>query len=523
MSKSYINIIKTVIVFVFVSICTVFTVQADTKYTIVIDAGHGGKDAGAVDNGVKEKDINLSVALQLGEMIKKKLKNVKVVYTRDKDTYLTLQQRADKANKVKGDLFISIHVNSVDKKNKNRRTVAGASVYTLGLHRDHDNMEVARRENAVISLETNYETKYQGFDPDSDESYIIFEMAQKDNLNQSIIIANEIQQQLVKEAGRKDRGVHQAGFWVLWATSMPSVLVELDFICNPNSAKYIASTTGQKKLAQGIFNAVKSYFTQLEKGAFNEPENVEPAATEDSFYADAVIATPDSRRTKVAVAPATPARNNGQNKRRRRSETSRRASANREIEVAVISVSPEVEETVVIEEDAIENDDTATRSETDAPNTQNPPIVNNQNMGGGEDAVDVVDSSDVAETNETSPMVESDAVVADSGDTEVVTVTNNQPVQTDIKKKKKRRSSARLNSYYTIVLFESTDHLFENDPRFAGLDSIKITENENGEYLYICGEYENKSEVTEIYNKVVNRFPEATIVKMSKGTNKIIN
>lgn len=233
---------------------------AQTKdFVVVLDAGHGGKDHGAVDNGVKEKDINLAVTLRLGELIKKKLKHTKVVYTRDDDTFVSLQGRADIANKAKGDLFISIHTNSVDAKNKNRRTVAGASIYTQGSHKDDANLAVAKRENAVIELENGYEQKYSGFDPNRVESYIIFEMAAKHNLAQSHRFAKNVQENLVKVADRKDRGVHQAGFWVLWATSMPSALVELDFICNPQSAKFMGSKNGVDKLAEAIFEAVKTY------------------------------------------------------------------------------------------------------------------------------------------------------------------------------------------------------------------------------------------------------------------------
>lgn len=233
---------------------------AQTKdFVVVLDAGHGGKDHGAIDNGVKEKDINLAVALRLGELIKKKLKHTKVVYTRDDDTFVSLQGRADIANKAKGDLFISIHTNSVDAKNKNRRTVAGASVYTQGSHKDEANLAVAKRENSVIELENGYEQKYAGFDPNKVESYIIFEMAAKHNLAQSHRFAKSAQANLVKIAGRKNRGVHQAGFWVLWATSMPSALVELDFICNPESAKFMGSKNGVDKLAEALFEAVKKY------------------------------------------------------------------------------------------------------------------------------------------------------------------------------------------------------------------------------------------------------------------------
>lgn len=228
-------------------------------FTVVIDAGHGGHDTGAADNGVREKDINLGVAQKLAEMIRKKMKDAKVVMTRDEDTFVSLQERANIANRNRGNLFVSIHTNSVDKKNPKRSTVSGSSVYALGLHKDASNQQVARRENSVIELESDYEQKYSGFDPSKDESYIIFEMAQKKNLGQSLRFANSAQKELTGVAGRADRGVKQAGFWVLWATSMPAVLVELDFICNPESARFMGSDEGQEKLAKALFNAIEEY------------------------------------------------------------------------------------------------------------------------------------------------------------------------------------------------------------------------------------------------------------------------
>lgn len=248
------------------------TSKSNEDLIVVIDPGHGGKDHGAIDNNAKEKEINLAVAKRLGELIKKKLKHTDVVFTRDDDTFVSLQGRADIANKSKGNLFISIHTNSVDAKNKNRSTVAGASVYTLGNHKDEANMGIARRENSVIELENGYQQKYSGFDPNKDESYIIFEMAQKQNVAQSNRFAKMVQDNLVKIAGRKDRGVHQAGFWVLWSTCMPSILVELDFICNPESAKFMTSQEGVDKLADAIFEAVKVYeqnFMQSKRMAEN--------------------------------------------------------------------------------------------------------------------------------------------------------------------------------------------------------------------------------------------------------------
>ncbi len=228
-------------------------------FVVVIDAGHGGKDCGAVGAKAQEKDINLNVAKMLGTKISKDIANVKVVYTRDTDKYLTLQQRANIANKANGDLFISIHVNSLDYNVNGREKVSGASVFTLGLHKSEDNLKVAKRENAVIELEKDFSTTYSGFDPNSTESYIIFEMNQNKHMLQSVEFAGSIQKELTSTAGRVDKGVRQAGFWVLWATSMPSVLVELDFICNPTQEAFLASNDGQDKLATSIYNAFKKY------------------------------------------------------------------------------------------------------------------------------------------------------------------------------------------------------------------------------------------------------------------------
>ncbi len=233
--------------------------KTDDRITIILDPGHGGKDFGAVENGAKEKDINLAVAKKVRSMIEKELKEVDVVMTRSTDVYLTLQERADVANNAKGDLFMSIHVNSIDKKTPGRQKTHGSSVYVLGLHRDQDNMKVAMRENAVIELESDYKEKYSGFDPSKDESYIIFEMAQKRNLGESIRVASEAQNELVGTAGRANRGVRQAGFWVLWATSMPAVLVELDFICNPDAVRFMTSDKGEEKLAASLFNSIKKF------------------------------------------------------------------------------------------------------------------------------------------------------------------------------------------------------------------------------------------------------------------------
>ncbi len=228
------------------------------KFTIVIDAGHGGKDKGALGAKSYEKDINLNVALKFGKLIEEKMSDVKVVYTRVSDVFLTLQQRADISNKASADLFVSIHTNSLDEKIKGRASVCGASTYVLGLHRSEENVLVATRENSVIELEHNKEV-YKDFDPNSDESYIIYEITQGQNLDKSIAFATLAQEQMVSLASRVDKGVRQAGFYVLAKTYSPSVLVELDYICNPSSEHFLTSNEGSNKLAKSLFNAFKSY------------------------------------------------------------------------------------------------------------------------------------------------------------------------------------------------------------------------------------------------------------------------
>lgn len=252
---------------VVLSVALAVALSAEAKFTVVIDPGHGKHDHGAIGKISSEKDINLAVALKVGELIQRNMPDVKLVYTRDNDTFVTLQGRADIANKAKGDLFISIHTNSIDKKARNYLTVCGASVYTLGFKRSDENLAVAMRENAVMKLESDYSTTYEGFDPSSTESYIIFEMSHNLHMEQSIEAANEIQKELITTAGRSDRGVRQANFWVLFKTSMPAILVELDFICNPQMEKFMNSKNGKDKLATAIYNGFARYKHLADKRA----------------------------------------------------------------------------------------------------------------------------------------------------------------------------------------------------------------------------------------------------------------
>ena len=224
-------------------------------FVVVIDAGHGGHDPGAIGKISKEKNINLKVALKLGNLIKQNCNDVKVVYTRSKDVFIPLDRRAEIANNAKADLFISIHTNAL----ANNRTAKGASTWTLGLAKSDANLEVSKRENSVILYEDDYKTRYAGFNPNSAESYIIFEFMQDKYMEQSVHLASLVQKQFRHHCKRVDRGVHQAGFLVLKASAMPSILVELGFISTPEEERYLNTEEGSSTLAKGIYRAFLSY------------------------------------------------------------------------------------------------------------------------------------------------------------------------------------------------------------------------------------------------------------------------
>lgn len=232
------------------------TISIEAKdFVVVIDAGHGGHDPGAIGKISKEKNINLNVALKVGKQIKQNCQDVKVIYTRERDVFIPLDKRADIANNAKADLFISIHTNSV----AGNKTAKGASTWTLGLAKSDANLEVAKRENSVILYENDYKTRYAGFNPNSAESYIIFEFMQDKYMSQSVHLASLVQKEFRHTCKRADRGVHQAGFLVLKASAMPSILVELGFISNPEEERYLNSEAGTTSLANGIYRAFLAY------------------------------------------------------------------------------------------------------------------------------------------------------------------------------------------------------------------------------------------------------------------------
>ena len=240
---------------------TLIAVSASTlalfahSFTLVIDAGHGGHDAGAIGAISKEKDINLRTALAFGAYVERNCPDVKVIYTRSTDVFVTLNGRAEIANKAKADLFISIHTNSLPA----GHTARGLETYTLGMHRASDNLDVAKRENSVILVEKDYKTKYEGFDPNSSESYIMFEFMQDHNMAKSVELAKLVQSNVCASANRPNKGVKQAGFLVLRETSMPSCLIELGFISTPDEEQLLNNAGFIDNMAKGIYNAFIAY------------------------------------------------------------------------------------------------------------------------------------------------------------------------------------------------------------------------------------------------------------------------
>ena len=279
---------------ILITLCVINGAAAKVK-CIVIDPGHGGKDPGAVSGKLQEKNIVLSTALELGAIIGEKYPDIEIVYTRKDDRFIELSRRSDIANKAGADLFISIHTNA-----SKSSSACGTETFVMGVDRSNDNLEVAMRENNVITYESDYSSKYEGYDPTSSESFIIFSLMQYAYLTQSLKLAAFLQQEYSGRDNRRDRGVKQAGFLVLWRTAMPSILSEIGFISNPDEAKYISSPEGQKKIAASLFRAVEQYIEQ-------ENGNDDAFTRETPLKEASVDKQPEKQGTAQRKEPGEPA------------------------------------------------------------------------------------------------------------------------------------------------------------------------------------------------------------------------
>jgi N-acetylmuramoyl-L-alanine amidase len=265
--------------------------KGDGLKTVVIDAGHGGHDSGCHGSSAYEKHVALAVSLKLGKMIEEKFPDVKVIYTRKTDVFVELYRRAQIANESKADLFICIHCNSGPK------TAFGTETFVMGLHKSDDNLSVAKRENAVILQEDNYQKEYDGFDPNSPEANIIFSLYQNAFLDQSLYFAGRVQDELTTFAKRHNRGVKQAGFLVLFKTTMPAVLIETGFLTNNDEEKYLKSDEGQKTIAEGILKAFSNYKDWIDGNA----------AKREKLSPGPVVKEAEKPIVKIAESQAKPA------------------------------------------------------------------------------------------------------------------------------------------------------------------------------------------------------------------------
>jgi N-acetylmuramoyl-L-alanine amidase len=277
-----INICKVILFFLFIATPAISSfsriIKDEKKWVIVIDAGHGGRDPGASGLISREKDVTLAIALKAGEYFQQNIRNVTVIYTRKDDSTVDLRDRPKIANKANADLFISIHANWAQSKN-----IKGTETYIMGTAKDQQNLEVAMKENEVIYLEKDYSTKYEGFDPKSSESYIMFSTTQKVFQEQSTDLASRIQTQFRERVNRNDRDVKQSGFWVLYNTKMPAVLVETGFISNPAEEKFLNSKEGQDYLASSIFRACRDYLNSIDsKSGISYEQNQSPDQETDT-------------------------------------------------------------------------------------------------------------------------------------------------------------------------------------------------------------------------------------------------
>ncbi len=261
--------------------CDISSQQPSKPFTVVIDAGHGGKDPGAVNGRNQEKTINLNVALRVGALLQQNCPDVKVIYTRKTDVFVELYKRADIANKADADIFVSIHTNAAKSS-----AAQGAETYLLGVeeNRTSANLSVAIEENRAILYESDYETHYEGYDPQSTESQIIFEFMQNEYQKESLEMASLVQKQLVSTAHRSDHGVHQAGYLVLWKSAMPSILIELGYISNPTEMKYLVSAKGIEELSKGIYQALDKYIT--DRRALQTQTSAKPVTAVNTDQAD---------------------------------------------------------------------------------------------------------------------------------------------------------------------------------------------------------------------------------------------
>lgn len=464
------------------------------NFTLVIDAGHGGHDAGAIGAYSKEKDINLKVALAFGRLVEDNCPDVKVVYTRKTDVFIPLQRRADIANNNKADLFVSVHTNALPA----GRQAYGSETYTLGMARANANLAVAKRENSVITLESDYKSTYQGFDPNKAESYVIFEFMQDKFMKQSVDLATCIQRQYTS-AGRPNKGVHQAGFLVLRNTSMPSVLTELGFITTPSEEAYLNSQQGVTELSRSIYNGFLAYRRMHQRGVNDIPANLPLQVAAANDVAQKPVNangkdTPSAKEVAVVPVEAVPtariARSDAdKNEEKPVTETRRPSQPKTRPVTAQAAPVRKVEEPAAKRTSAVANNPVATPKQNAKPTPK-------QNAAAKSTAKDK--NTDKAKGKQTASKKES-------------------PKETKGKDTKKERVGARAKQRvtYRIQVGAGKKEIATNDPQFKGLDVTRVKE--GALYKYYYGTYHTYAEAQKAQKTVKAKLPAAYIVATVAG------
>lgn len=498
----YLQIVLFVAIMPFVSLADV----EKRNFTLVIDAGHGGHDAGAVGAYSKEKDINLKVALAFGRLVENNCPDVKVVYTRKTDVFIPLQRRADIANNNKADLFVSVHTNALPA----GRQAYGSETYTLGMARANANLAVAKRENSVITLESDYKSTYQGFDPNKAESYVIFEFMQDKFMKQSVDLATCIQRQYAS-AGRPNKGVHQAGFLVLRNTSMPSVLTELGFITTPSEEAYLNSQQGVTELSRSIYNGFLAYRRMHQRGVNDIPANLPLQVAAANDVAQKPVNangkdTPSAKEVAVVPVQAVPtariAKSDAdKNEEKPVTETCRPSQPKTRPVTAQAAPVRKVEEPAVKRTPAVANKPVATHKQNATPKQSAKPKQSaaptpKQNAAAKSTAKDK--DTDKAKGKQTATKKES-------------------PKETKGKDTKKERVGARAKQRvtYRIQVGAGKKEIAANDPQFKGLDVTRVKE--GALYKYYYGTYYTYAEAQKAQKTVKAKLPAAYIVATVAG------
>lgn len=489
----YLQIVLFVAIMPFVSLADV----EKRNFTLVIDAGHGGHDAGAVGAYSKEKDINLKVALAFGRLVEDNCPDVKVVYTRKTDVFIPLQRRADIANNNKADLFVSVHTNALPA----GRQAYGSETYTLGMARANANLAVAKRENSVITLESDYKSTYQGFDPNKAESYVIFEFMQDKFMKQSVDLATCIQRQYTS-AGRPNKGVHQAGFLVLRNTSMPSVLTELGFITTPSEEAYLNSQQGVTELSRSIYNGFLAYRRMHQRGVNDIPANLPLQVVAANDVAQQPVNangkdTPSAKEVAVVPVEAVPTARiakSDADKNEEKPVTETRRPSQPKTRPVTVQAAPvrKMEEPAAKRTPAVTNKPVATPKQNATPKQS-------------------------ATTKSTAKDKDTDKAKGKQTATKKETPKETKGKDTKSKDTKKEQAGARAKQRvtYRIQVGAGKKEIATNDPQFKGLDVTRVKE--GALYKYYYGTYHTYAEAQKAQKTVKAKLSAAYIVATVAG------